>query len=48
MQYEHVSEKAPVAPMHMAHPQHGQDLKQNSDIRRTRTTVFVLLAIQLV
>jgi hypothetical protein len=48
MQYEKMSEKVPVAPMQTSHPAANQDFRQNSDIRRTRVIVLVLLGIQLV
>ena len=48
MQYDKVNERVPVAPAQMARPTTKQDYRQNSDVRRTRLIVLILLAIQLV
>ena len=57
MQYEPISEKGTVPPssekvpvqqMQMGQPTTYYDYKQNSDVRRARTVLIVVLAIQLV
>jgi hypothetical protein len=54
MSYDSANEKvpivpiAPIAPLQMAQPATVQDFKQNSDIRRKRLIVLILIGIQIV
>ena len=49
MHYEKANEKSPVTPVYESQSTYSQqDYRQNSDIRKARTTVIVLLSIQLV
>ncbi len=48
MQYDKVNERTSVGPMPTSHPTTNNDYRQNSDIRRTRTIVLILLSIELV
>jgi hypothetical protein len=48
MHYEKANEKVPVAPIETSRLATNKDYRQNSDIRRTRTIVLVLLGIHLV
>jgi hypothetical protein len=48
MHYEKANEKVPVAPIETSRLATNKDYRQNSDIRRTRTIVLVLLGIQFV
>lgn len=43
-----LSEKVPVQPMQIGQPVPYYDYKQNSDVRKTRTILLVVLGIQLV
>lgn len=45
MQYTKADERAPVTPIRSAT---GPDYRHNSDIRRTRTILLILLIIQTV
>jgi hypothetical protein len=48
MQYEKANEKISVTAMETSSPSTIADYRKNSDIRKTRTIVLVLLGIQLV
>ena len=45
MHYDKANERAPVSPIR---PVGGTDYRQNSDIRRTRVILLILLVIQTV
>jgi hypothetical protein len=46
--YEPLGSTTPMQPLHLAQPELNSDYKQNSDVRRTRTILLVVLGIQLV